>query len=61
MPKELKKVTAGAERDKMRHKELPMPKYGYQRPQGGSISSAYRSAEERRREPELQLQNVSFG
>lgn len=56
MPKDAKKLAP-----KPQPKELPMPKYGYQRPQGGSVSSAYRATEERRREPELQLHNVQFG
>lgn len=42
-------------------KELPMPKYGYQRNQGGSASSAYRSEATRKAEPVHHLQNVVFG
>jgi hypothetical protein len=55
MPEEAKKLTA-----KTQPKELPMPKYGYQRQQGGSVSSAYRATDERKREPELQLHNIQF-
>lgn len=56
MPKDDKEMTLKAP-----PQELPMPKYAYQKPQGGSVSSAYRSEEERRREPVHQLQNVQFG
>ena len=42
-------------------KELPMPKYGYQRSQGSSVSSTYRAAEAQKAAPANYLQNISFG
>jgi len=42
-------------------KELPMPKYGYQRAQGGCVSSTYRNDEARKAEPADHLQNIFFG
>ena len=41
--------------------ELPMPKYGYQTPQGGSVSSRYREDDTRPKEPAHALQNIRFG
>jgi len=42
-------------------KELPMPKYGYQRSHGGSVSSAYKSDDARKAAPAHSLQNITFG
>jgi hypothetical protein len=41
-------------------RELPMPKYGYQRSNGGSVSSTYRTAEAQKVAPVHHLQNVVF-
>ncbi len=42
-------------------KELPMPTYGYQRAQGGSVSSTYRAVDAQKPAPVQHLQNVVFG
>jgi hypothetical protein len=41
--------------------ELPMPKYNYQKAQGGSVSSQYKDDEARKQEPTHELHNVRFG
>ena len=42
-------------------KELPMPKYGYQKSECGSVSSRYKDEESRKAEPVHHLNNVHFG
>lgn len=56
MPKDDKKIMTTTP-----PKELPMPTYGYQRAQLGSVSSTYRTVEAQKAEPVHHLQNVVFG
>ncbi|WP_430422939.1 hypothetical protein [Phenylobacterium sp.] len=41
--------------------ELPMPKYDYQKSQGGSVSSRYKEDDAQSQVPAHILQNVHFG
>lgn len=57
MPKDEKPVTEPTRRPQ----ELPMPKYNYQKPQGGSVSSRYKGDDAQEKEMPHALQNVQFG
>lgn len=55
MPKDEKEMPVRPE-----PQQLPMPKYDYQKPEGGSISAPYRGEPKRECAPANALQSVHF-